>query len=265
MKKGRALARPFFVWGTELMIVLFTDFGQTGPYIGQMEAALVQRAPGVPIIDLLADAPAFNPRASSYLLAALVFQFPEGTVFLCVVDPGVGMPGREAVVLEADGRWYVGPGNGLFELVGRRADHRRWWRITWRPDALSDSFHGRDLFAPVAARIARGESTGLESIEGDVTGKAWPDDLGEIIYIDAYGNAATGLRGESVAASASVEVGGERLAYRRTFGEVPAGAGFWYINSFGLVEVAVNQGRADERFGIAIGSPVSVSSPVRSS
>jgi S-adenosylmethionine hydrolase len=100
------------------MIVLFTDFGLEGPYTGQMKAVLYLLAPGVPVIDLFADAPAGNPKPSAYLLAAYAVWFPPASVVLAVVDPGVGSE-REAIVLEADSRWYVGPENGLFELVPR--------------------------------------------------------------------------------------------------------------------------------------------------
>ena len=138
------------------MIVSFTDFGFHGPYTGQMKAVLHQMAPGVPVIDLFADAPVNNPKASAYLLAAYAAWFPPQTIFLCVVDPEVG-GARPPVIVEADGRWYVGPGNGLFELVQRRASETRSWTIDWRPERLSASFHGRDLFAPVAAMLACGE------------------------------------------------------------------------------------------------------------
>ena len=103
------------------MIMLFTDFGLHGPYTGQMKAVLHQMAPGIPVIDLFADAPVGNPKASAYLLAVYAEWFPAGTTFLCVVDPGVGGT-RPSIIIEADGRWYVGPGNGLFELVQRRKD-----------------------------------------------------------------------------------------------------------------------------------------------
>ena len=139
------------------MIALFTDFGLQGPYTGQIKAVLYDMAPGVPVIDLFADAPAGNPQASAYLLSAYSAWFPERTVFLCVVDPGVG-GARPALVVEADGRQYVGPGNGLFELVRRRARETRTVEIDWRPERLSASFHGRDLFAPVAAMLARASS-----------------------------------------------------------------------------------------------------------
>src|ERR1700730_14578180 len=135
------------------MIVLFTDFGLAGPYTGQVTAVLHQAAPGVPINQLFADAPSMRPKPAAYLLAAYGAWFPAGTVLLCVVDPGVG-GARRAVVVEADGRLYVGPDNGLFDIVSRRALNPRLSEITWRPPSLSASFHGRDLFAPVAARLA---------------------------------------------------------------------------------------------------------------
>ena len=102
------------------MIVLFTDFGPSGPYLGQMRAVLARDAPGVAVIDLLSDAPAFDARSSAYLLAAYAPEFPAGTVFLCVVDPGVG-GARAPLAVSAAGRWYVGPDNGLIAIVMRRA------------------------------------------------------------------------------------------------------------------------------------------------
>ena len=97
------------------MIVLFTDFGVGGPYTGQVKAVLRLAAPDTDIIDLFADAPAHDPKAAAYLLAAYVEEFPRGTVFLCVVDPGVG-GARTPGVFNVDGRWYVGPENGLLRF-----------------------------------------------------------------------------------------------------------------------------------------------------
>jgi S-adenosylmethionine hydrolase len=240
------------------MIVLFTDFGLLGPYTGQMKAVLCCEAPGVLVIDLFADAPCCNPRATSYLLAAYAVWFPAGTIFLAVVDPGVGGE-RPAVVVEADGRRFVGPGNGLFELPLRRAAATSVWEITWRPPSLSASFHGRDLFAPVAARLARGEAPPGERRPDDFARcPDWLDDAAEIVYVDSYGNAVTGLRAASVPTTARLVAGRRRLATARTFSDVPVGAGFWYENSNGLVEIAFNQGRADAMLGLRIGSPVHV-------
>lgn len=238
------------------MIVLFTDFGLAGPYTGQVKAVLHAAAPGVPVIDLFADAPAGNPRAAAYLLAAYAPWFDSGTIFLCVVDPGVG-GARPAVLVEADGRLFVGPGNGLFEILLRRAADVRAREIAWRPSRLSATFHGRDLFAPVAAMLARGEA-----VQGETRDPAWarhsdwPDELAEIVYIDHYGNAMTGLRASAVPADAKLSIAGRAVAAARTFGDRPPGEALWYVNANGLVEIAVNQGRADQTLGLAVGSPV---------
>ena len=241
------------------MLVLFTDFGLTGPYTGQMKAVLYREAPGVPVVDLFADAPSFRPRAAAYLLAAYVTEFPEGTVFLCVVDPGVGTQQRYPVIVQADGRWFVGPNNGLFHAIARRARERQRWKISWRPARLSASFHGRDLFAPVAARLARGDSPGEEDCPWQPEElKDWPDDLYEVVYIDSFGNAMTGIRAESLNSDARLRVGEHTLTRARTFGEVKMGNSFWYENSNGLAEVAVNRGSAAERLGLQVGMPIEV-------
>jgi len=243
------------------VIVLFTDFGLTGPYTGQVKAVLYREAPGVPVVDLFADAPAFNPRAAAYLLAAYAVEFPRDTVFLCVVDPGVGMHRRRPVIVEADGRWFVGPDNGLFHVVARRATASRYWVIGWRPERLSASFHGRDLFAPVAARLARaGPPQDLAQGWVPEDFKDWPDDLLEVIYTDRYGNAMTGIRAAVLPQDARLKVRGHELERARTFGEVPPDTGFWYENANGLAEIAVNSGSAAEAFGIQVGAEVHVMS-----
>jgi S-adenosyl-L-methionine hydrolase (adenosine-forming) len=241
------------------VIVLFTDFGLGGPYTGQVKAVLAEAAPNVPVIDLFADAPAGNPKAAAYLLAAYSVWFPAGTVFLCVVDPGVGSD-RAPCIVRAEGRWFVGPDNGLFELVVRRAHGQvRCWLIDWVPPRLSATFHGRDLFAPVAARLARGESPPGEPLSANLLRRLdWPDDLARIIYIDAYGNAMSGMRAACIPSSARVVVNGVRVRRARTFSDVPAGEAFWYENANGLLEIAVNRGRAANLANLSVGMPVAI-------
>jgi S-adenosylmethionine hydrolase len=240
------------------MIVLFTDFGLEGPYVGQMRAVLHRLAPGIPVVDLFADAPIGRPKASAYLLAAYAAWFAEGTVFLCVVDPGVG-GARPPVIVDADGRRFVGPGNGLFEMVLRRAAVTSRWDIDWRPSRLSASFHGRDLFAPVAAMLARGDPPPGRSRSSDAERRAdWPDELAEIVYVDHFGNAMTGLRAAMLPANARLAVSDRLLQRARTFGDLPPGEAFWYENANGLAEIAVNRGRADVALGVALGAPVVV-------
>ncbi len=240
------------------MIALFTDFGLEGPYTGQVKAVL---APGVPVVDLFADAPEKRPKPSAYLLAAYAPWFPAGSIILAVVDPGVGSE-REATILEADSRWYVGPENGLFELVRRRAVLSRSWTIAPEEPPfgrLSASFHGRDLFAPAAARLARGEFPRAAARPAEIGRRLdWPDDLPEIVYIDRFGNAMTGLRASLLPSAARLRAGGRVLSRAQTFSEVQSGDAFWYENANGLAEIAVNAGRADAMLGLEIGSAVSV-------
>jgi S-adenosylmethionine hydrolase len=195
--------------------------------------------------------------SGAYLLAAYAPWWPTRTVFLCVIDPGVGSD-RAAVVAQADGQWFVGPDNGLFELVARRATAVQSWEMTWRPATLSASFHGRDLFAPVAATLARGvPPTGTEHpLDRHLD---WPDELPRIIYIDHYGNAVTGLRGSTLPPAARLTAGGRMLSRARVFAEVPEGEPFWYENSNGLAEIAVNRGRADVVLSIGVGSVIEAS------
>lgn len=256
------------------MIVLFTDYGLNGPYLGQVRNVLHQDAPGTPVVDLFANAPAHDPKPAAYLLAAYHGEFPLGTVFFAVVDPGVGGE-RKPGVLEADGRWYVGPDNGLFEIIIRRAGAKpRWWDIVWRPERLSATFHGRDLFAPIAARLACGGTPDRDTAR-EGTGKGgedfretpldglrrteWPDDLAEIIYIDDFGNALTGMRDSAVPDQGDIIVDGRSIPRGVTFSDIPEGMPFCYENSNGLLEIAVNRGRADRLPGIGLGVQVAFS------
>ena len=240
------------------MIALFTDFGLSGPYTGQVRAVLAQRAPGVPVVDIFADLPPGEPKPAAYLLAHYGMWFPPGTVMLAVVDPGVGSA-RRAVVADADGRFFVGPDNGLFEIVLRRAASTRGREIVWRPQSLSASFHGRDLFAPVAAEIARrGAASDMLRDAGILRFPDWPDDLPEIVYIDRFGNAMTGLRAALLPAAAKLAAGGRIVMRERTFSDAAPGEPFWYENSNGLAEIAVNGGRAESVLALTVGMPVSV-------
>lgn len=241
------------------MIVLFTDFGNSDPYVGQVKARLAQHAPEQLVVDLLHAAPDFNPHAGAHLLAALSVGFPSGAVFVAVVDPGVGLA-RAAIVMMAGGRWFVGPDNGLLSVLAARHSDTRLWRITWRPGALSPTFHGRDLFAQIAAEIANGQFpteklVPLDKLEVEFEA----GDLPRIVYIDHFGNAWTGLR--AVPTDARITVAGELFKQSESFGFVGKGEGFWFINSAGLLEVAINRGSAAATYGLKVGDRVVVQRP----
>jgi len=241
------------------MIVLFTDFGADDIYVAQVKAVLLLKAPrDTPILDLLHRVPNFDAKAGAHLLAALQAQFPVGSVFLAVVDPGVGSA-RDAIVLEADAKAYVGPDNGLLSVVAARAGKVRTWRIVWHPQTQSASFHGRDLFAPIAASIAAGNlaKDKLEETQG-LSVRFGAADLAQVIFIDHYGNVLTGLRASGVPRSAKLEAGGSQLAFARVFAEAAAGTPFWYENSAGMVEIAVNGASAAELMRIRVGDSVTI-------
>lgn len=238
------------------MIVLCTDFGLAGPYTGQVKAVLARLAPQVPAVDLFADLPAFAPQLAAYLLAAYALRLEAGDIVLAVVDPGVGSA-RRALVVEADGLWLTGPDNGLFEPILRRARAWRAWSIAVPAQGIAATFHGRDVFAPAAARLALGEPPQGAPIE-PLRFPGWPDDLPAIAYVDGYGNAMTGLRAARLASDAVLEVAGQRIARRRIFADAPPGGSLWYENANGLAEIAVNGGSAAARFGLSPGSPVGV-------
>jgi S-adenosylmethionine hydrolase len=148
----------------------------------------------------------------------------------------------------------------VFEIVLRRAHGARSWRIEWQPPALSATFHGRDLFAPVAAQLARGEAPrGLPA--APTRYPDWPDDLAEIVYVDRYGNAMTGLRAAQLPAGAELEAAGVRIGRARTFGDVPPGGLLWYANANGLAEIAAHGASAAVRLDLAPGTKVAVHPP----
>ncbi|MDP2961241.1 MAG: SAM-dependent chlorinase/fluorinase [Sulfurimicrobium sp.] len=243
------------------MILLFTDYGSADPYSGLMRVAIWAHAPDVAIVDLLHEAPSFNTHASAHLLSAMSSCFPIGSVCVAVVDPGVGSA-RNAVVMHADEKWYVGPDNGLLSVVAGRALQSELWRIDWRPEYLSDSFHGRDLFAPIAAWIDRGAfpHSKLSEIERLNIGLDYSD-LAEVIYIDHYGNIMTGMRAAQIQRNAQFLFGSSAIEFARVFSDGLSGRPFWYKNSLGLVEFAINGASAALFLGAQVGDQFEVYLP----
>jgi len=243
------------------VIVLFTDFGIRDPYVGQVKARLLEAAPAQQIVDLLHEAPAYNAHAGAHLLAAFAPTFPPGTVFFAVVDPGVGTA-RDAIVMLSGGQWFVGPDNGLMSIIAARNCESRVWRVMWQPEVLSASFHGRDLFAVIAAEIARGDfptAKLTEIFKLNVVFDA--EDMARVIYLDHFGNAWTGMRGAKIPKQARINAKDAAFEHSESFGFVGRGEGFWFVNSVGLVELAVNRGSAAQQFSLAVGDPVQIERP----
>ncbi len=237
------------------MIFLFTDFGLHGPYVGEMHAVIRRQFPSLAVIDLMHDAPATNPKAAGILLSALSRRFESGDGCVAVIDPGVGSRTRRALMIEADGVTYTGPDNGLFVPLVHRSHSSTCYEIFWQPATLSDSFHGRDLFAPALVRKLSGKAIELREIEPATLAEF--DSIpacNEIIYVDKFGNAISGISAGTVPKTNKFVVGGMHVSYARVFSEVKKGHGFWYENSMGLIELAVNQGSFAETYNVTAGT-----------
>ncbi|WP_337995433.1 SAM-dependent chlorinase/fluorinase [Oleispirillum naphthae] len=242
--------------GAAPLLALFSDFGASGPYVGQVLAAWAGLAPAAPRVDLFSAAPPFDVEAGAHLLFAYTRRLPPGSVVEAVVDPGVGGP-RGVLAVLADGLWFCGPDNGLLAVAAGRARGCRVWRVDWRPQSLSATFHGRDLFAPVAAHLALhgAPPAPAEEISPAAMERGGVADPAErVILADPYGNLVTGIPAAGAAETARLAIAGRLLPRARRFGEVNPGEAFWYENADGLAEAAVNRGSAAALLGVSVGA-----------
>jgi hypothetical protein len=248
------------------LVALLTDFGGGSIYAGVLKGVIASLAPGVRVVDLTHDVAPQAPDEAGFLLAASYRYFPEGAVFACVVDPGVGT-GREIALVEAGGRRFLAPDNGLLAPVLEREPSAVARHVKARGlflPRVSATFHGRDIFAPVAARLAQGldpREVGpivpVESLAG--VGAASQGGGGRVVHVDRFGNLVTDIGEAGAARIGALEVGGRRIdRAARTYGEVPAGEPFFYVGSFETVEVAVSGGDAAHALGVERGAPVTV-------
>ena len=237
-------------------IVLATDYGVAGSYVGQLKSVIYKIAPNVHVIDLIHDLPAFNPKASAYLLASYLEYIPENSIVVGVVDPGVGSD-RESIVLEGDGYTFVGPNNGLFAIVARKLSNFKLSKIVLDKKPISKTFHGRDIFAPLAAQISLDETFNQMFFSNDkFIGIDWSGQLSEVIYFDHYGSAVTGLSQDYLNINQSILINGNQVSYADTFSVVERGECFWYFNSNGLVEIAAREASSKDLLKLLIGSTV---------
>jgi S-adenosylmethionine hydrolase len=272
-------------------IVLLTDFGTQDAYVGVMKGVMLRLFPAATFVDLTHVIAPQNARQAAYVLWTAFRYFPAESVFLVVVDPGVGSARHPVAIETAQGR-YVGPDNGVFGDVLAEIGAYQAVQIDPTlavPEGLSLTFHGRDLFAPAAARLARGDSLNTlgSPLETLVSLPAprfeiAPDLLdGEVLTIDHFGNVVTSLGRFAWQADGSlllhprlkpaaqplrydparmrVYIGGHTLEpIRTTYAGVQPGQPLALINSAGQLEIAINQGSAAGQLGLAIGDPVSV-------
>jgi S-adenosylmethionine hydrolase len=259
--------------GRMRFITLTTDFGLQDWFVGAMKGVIAGIAPEARVIDLAHEIPPGSIVAGAFALASAARFFPKGTVHLAVVDPGVGSD-RKAIAVQTDDYFFVGPDNGVLSLalarqrvkIARVLENKKYFL---KP--LSRTFHGRDVFAPAAAHLSRGEpihKLGPALLDPQATLSLGPKFSaggieGEVIYIDRFGNAITNLPAE-LGENSSLEccaVFGKRrkiVPIKEFYGAVPRGSPVAVFGSTGFLEIAVNRGSAEMGLGLKIGSRISI-------
>lgn len=259
----------------ERIITLTTDFGLKDPYQGAMKGAILSVNPGARIVDITHLVRPGDVLEGAFVLLGASRYFPEKTIHVAVVDPGVGSD-RKPILVETRRFFYIGPDNGLLSPSVREDGILRAFELKNRDffrDEVASTFHGRDIFGPVAAHLSLGAEPGgmgqaLEKILALDLPRTLPeaDGLrGEVVYIDTFGNLVTNIRREELSAldgsAFEVTVGNAALTgIRKTYGMVEKGATAALIGSTGYLEVAVNCGSAAEALGARVGDSVSVRS-----
>jgi hypothetical protein len=252
------------------ILTLTTDFGTRDGFSAQMKGVILGINPRVLVIDVTHEIEPFAVLEGALVLKGISRYFPPGTVHIAVVDPGVGSS-RKGIAIRSEDRLYVGPDNGLFSFLirGDKAPEiRELQNESYFLPNPHPSFHGRDIFAPVAAHLTLGapfESVG--SIVSEPMTLPMPqvrrtsrEVEGEVIYVDRFGNLTSNIDATFITRPARiVEVAGLRIqGVNRFFSEVPEGTPLALINSFGFLEIAVNRGNACQRLGIKPGDRVKV-------
>ena len=245
------------------IVTLTTDFGTGDYYVGAMKGAILRIAPATHLIDISHQIPPQDVLAAAFVLRHAAGEFPPGTLHLAVVDPGVGTQ-RRPLALASDDQLWVGPDNGLFSFVLDRND-TRVHHITRRDICSprpSGTFHGRDIFAPIAAHLSRGLNlaevgppiSNPVRLPETAPNKSTEQIAGQIIHVDRFGNLVTNI------AAADIEPWGTALRIRLgayvfaglspTYAAVDEGAPLTLLGSVGLLEISVNGGSAAQQLGL---------------
>lgn len=254
-------------------IGLLTDFGLSDPYVGQMKGVFAKKIPAGKVVDISHDVAPFNVAQAGFFIAASYEHMPKDAVILAVVDPGVGTD-RRIVGVQIDERMLIAPDNGLLSLALKNA-----WSAEIRafdlsaakdaPKKVSHTFHGRDVFAPLAAWIALGgkpEELGQEIDPESLIAQSWSAPAikpgrasGHVLHIDRFGNCVLNLEAGSIGMPSAVRLtspaNGE-LAYVTTYADMPEGDPGLLEGSQGFLEIAVNQRSAAKKFGLSMGDSI---------
>jgi len=259
---------------TKPIITLTTDFGHKGPFVGIMKGVILSRLGDVEIIDMTHEVEAHWPAEAGFWLAHSYQHFPAGTVHVAVVDPGVGTE-RDILCCELNNHVFLAPDNGILsDVIGVR-DNIVCYRVSTEtiqrlnPGAISPTFHGRDVFAPLAAELAAKRMSVSEV--GEATSDIAPslveqaERIGErlqgtVVAVDRFGNLISNVSREQLALLKKplITCSGRNLQLQDTYGRSQPGELLALINSFGMLEIARVESSAAEYLGLGIGAPISV-------
>ena len=260
------------------IITLLSDFGLKDPYVAEMKAVILSIHPQARIVDITHEIEKFNIRMGAFVLASATPYFPAGTIHVAVVDPGVGTK-RRPIIVETKCSYYVGPDNGLLMLAAQKEGVGHVYYVNnpqYMFPRVSRTFHGRDIFAPVAAHLAKGNSP--SAFGPEIQNYALPEFakpcvrkgelFGEVLHIDDFGNVVSNISEEDLEKMGIHEGGSLRvklddktltLKLCSAYGEVPAKTPLTIIGSNDFLEVSINQGSASRIFKAKIGNPLRVS------
>ena len=260
------------------IITLLSDFGLKDPYVAEMKAIILSIHPQARIVDISHEIEKFNIRMGAFVLASATPYFPPGTIHVAVVDPSVGTK-RRPIIIETKRNFYVGPDNGLLMLAAQKEGIGYVYHVNnpqYMLPRVSRTFHGRDIFAPVAAHLAKGSPQ--SEFGPEIQDYALPEFakphvrkgelLGEVLHIDDFGNVVSNISAEDLekmgireGCSLRVKLDGKTLTLKfcSAYGEVAAKTPLAIIGSSDFLEVSVNQESASWMFNAKIGDPLRVS------
>ncbi len=258
------------------LITLTTDFGLKDAFVGTMKGVILGVNPKVGIVDLSHGIPPQDITAAALVLSGAAPFFPAGTIHVAVVDPGVGSE-RRPLLIQSEREFFVGPDNGIFSLVMKGRKPRQIVELskdTYHLKPTSSTFHGRDIFAPVAAQLSLGLSPKkLGTLVEDFFRLPWPEVIttersiqGEVIYVDGFGNLITNIQEDTLAPfprnKLSTKIGQLKIhGLSASYSAVREGDVVAVINSWRFLEIAVRNGSAANHTGKSVGAPVEITLP----
>jgi S-adenosylmethionine hydrolase len=257
------------------IITLTTDFGLADPYVAEMKAVILSINPNAKIVDITHHVEKFNVRNGAFVLAAASPYFPKGTIHVAVVDPGVGTK-RKPILIETGKDFFIGPDNGVLALAAKNQGILHVYEIAnpkFMLPRMSQTFHGRDVFAPVAAHLSKGVKPSefgpeIRKIVMPKFARIYKkgDGLtGEVIHIDSFGNIITNFTAKhletlSVEGFVHIKLRDKRLKLKlcRAYAEMDRGKPLAIIGSHDFLEISVNMGSAAQAFGVKVGDAVTL-------